>query len=65
MKAAPNTECHKYRPNVNMKMAVTSFVDDSSSSVNHYWYQRPYFILSICGIPHMEVGKGSNKSKNL
>ena len=64
MKRAPNTECHKYGSNVNMKVAVASCVDYSCSSINQCRNQRPYFILSIFGILPMEVGKDSNKSKN-
>jgi len=64
MKTASNTECHKYRSIVNMKMAVASFVDDSSCSVNQYQYQRHYFILSNSKILRLEVGKASNMSKS-
>jgi len=39
-------------------MAVASCVDESCSSVNQCRNQRPYFILSISGIPRMEVRKG-------
>ena len=47
-----------------MNIALASFVYDVCSSVNQYRNQRPYSILSISGIVHMEVGKGSNKSKD-
>jgi len=47
-----------------MNMAVASFVDDSSSSVNQHQYERHYFILSDSRILRMEAGKGSIKSKS-
>jgi hypothetical protein len=63
MKTAPSTECHKYGSNVNMKIAVVSFVDDSSSSVNQYRNQRHHLNISLSGIPRMKIGKLPNKSK--
>jgi len=46
-----------------MKIAVDSFVNVSSNSVNQYRNQRPYLILSFSGIPRIKIGRGPNKSK--